>query len=374
VTTADLAPYEQCVESASSALGAFRLRLLKELDQRDGAFRWWRDFSDWKTLNMIADYLIQSLAGASEALVSASFAAQCHREAATNHSEMCNAAWRRVAATGETDPRVYIEAIPNDAATRTQRLRITQSAEQCCFHLGQTLDRLAAALIIVGGFEFRDVANVYWTDIVKHTGLLDELASPTPYKRPRVEPPDSPGRSIQEALLSPFRRPTDFGEHGWLDWLRETRNAMTHRSPAVKIDLLTMDLRVVRLFYREPKWSELQALVFGPAPTGELLDIYIQRPSTEVLEGLRDSTTTLTVALADEMKTCWDARKTNPSQIIQHGSQWPVVRPTLTSTFDGYGEDLSHSVQTNTIASNELEGLGWSAARVTDDRRREWFK
>ena len=118
MTTADLAPYEQCVESASSALGAFRLRLLKELDQRDGAFRWWRDFSDWKTLNMIADYLIQSLAGASEALVSASFAAQCHREAATNHSEMCNAAWRRVAATGETDPRVYIEAIPNDAATR----------------------------------------------------------------------------------------------------------------------------------------------------------------------------------------------------------------------------------------------------------------
>ena len=80
------------------------------------------------------------------------------------------------------------------------------------------------------------------------------------------------------------------------------------------------------------------------------------------------------MALADEMKTCWDARKKNPSQIIQHGSQWPVVRPTLTSTFDGYGEDLSHSVQTNTIASNELEGLRWSAARVTDDRRREWFK
>jgi hypothetical protein len=374
VVTADLEPYERRVEPARSSLDAFRNRLLHELDQRDGAFRWWQGFSDWKTLNMIADYLLQSLAGASEALVSASFAAQIHREAATTHSETLNATWRRVAATGETDPRVFMEAIPNDAATRTQRLRITQSAEQCCFHLGQTLDRLAAALIIVGGFEFREVAKVYWSDITKHTGLLDELASPTPYKRPRVEPPDSPGRSIQEALLSPFRRPTDFGEPGWLDWMRETRNAMTHRSPAVKIDLLTKDLRVVRLFYREPKWSELQALVFGPAPTGELLDIYIQRPSTDVLDGLCDSTTALTVALTHGMTTCWDTRKKDAGLIIQHGCQWPTVRPTPASTFDGYGEDLSHSVQTNTVASNELEGLRWSAARVTDDRRRDWTR
>ena len=323
---------------------------------------------------MIADYLLQSLAGASEALVSASFAAQTHRQATLSHSEMLDAIWTQVAATGTKDPRAFIDAVPNDAPARTLRLQIAHSAEQCFFHLGQILDRLAAALFIIGGFERRDVAGVYWTDITKRGGLLDELASVTPYKRPQVEPPTSAGRPIQEELLSPIRRAAEFGEPGWLDWLRETRNAMTHRSPAVKFDLMTMDRRIVRLFYREPKWSELQALVFGPARTGELLDTFILRPSEDVLDGLCDSTTKLTVALTDQMTTCWDARKKRPSTIIQHGCQWPTVRPAPISTFDGYGEDLSQSVQADTVASNDLEGLRWSAARVTDDRRREWFR
>jgi hypothetical protein len=142
--------YEQRVESATSSLEAFRERLIRELDQRDGAFRWWSGSSDWKTLTMVADYLIQSIAGASEALVSASFAAQTHRETAITHSEALNAVWSRLAADGVKEPRAFIEAVPNDAAARTRRLRITQSAEQCFFHLGQTLDRVAAALIIVG--------------------------------------------------------------------------------------------------------------------------------------------------------------------------------------------------------------------------------
>jgi hypothetical protein len=156
--------------------------------------------------------------------------------------------------------------------------------------------------------------------------------------------------------------------------MRDTRNAMTHRPPAVKFDLITNNRRVVRLFYREPKWSELQALIFGPMLTGELLDSLIVRPSEDVLDGLCDSTTKLAVALTDEMTNCWDRRKNDPSLIVPHGCQWPTVRPTPTVAFNGYGEDLSQSVQTNTIASNDFEGKRWTAARATDDRRRDWTK
>jgi hypothetical protein len=56
---------------------------------------------------MIADYLFQSVAGASEALVSASFAAQIHRESAFSHSEALNAAWRGVAAAGKKDALAF---------------------------------------------------------------------------------------------------------------------------------------------------------------------------------------------------------------------------------------------------------------------------
>jgi hypothetical protein len=55
---------------------------------------------------------------------------------------------------------------------------------------------------------------------------------------------------------------------------------MTHRSPATKSNVLLGNVndgvRFVRLFYRQPRWSELQSLVFCVPTGGTLFDI----PST----------------------------------------------------------------------------------------------
>lgn len=265
-------PYERRVQPATSALSSFSDDLTKQLDQQNGAFPWWNGYSDWKTLTMIADYLIQSVMGAAAALLAASFAAKTHRESNYADSTAFTEAWRAVAKSGAKDPSTYFAAIPRDGAARRREVNINHSAEHCFFHLGQTLDRLAAAMIIVGGFEVRNVVAADWGTITgtpSRDGLVHDLAAQTP--RPRVDPPESPGRTLQLELLDPVTRPSDFGPVGWLDWMRDTRNAMTHRSPATRLVAFTGNVntgfRLVRMFYRQGRWSELQSLIYG-GPAG----------------------------------------------------------------------------------------------------------
>lgn len=378
--TAGAQPYERRVHPATSALSSFADDLTKQLDQQYGAFPWWNGYSDWKTLTMIADYLIQSVLGVGSALLAASFAAKTHREANHADSHAFTEAWKGVAKSGAKDPSAYFAAIPRDAAARRRELSINQSAGHCFFHLGQTLDRLAAALIIVGGFKVKDVVAADWGTVVgtpKKDGLIQDLAAPT--ARQGVEPPDSPGRTVQVGLLDPVTRPNDFGPMGWLDWMRDTRNAMTHRSPATRLVAFTGNLNkgfhLVRMFYRQARWSELQSLIYGAPPNRQpFFAAFITRPSEDVLEGLCDSVTTFIAELTDAMMTCWAARKANPTLIVQHGSQWRNVVPTESlSPFNGYGEDISPLLQEADMLASR-DGTRWKAARVHDDRRADWFK
>jgi hypothetical protein len=372
--------YERRVELATSALDSFAEELIKELDQQNGAFPWWSGYSDWKTLTMIADCLIQSVQGGAAALIAASFAAKTHRESNFADSTAFTQAWRAVAQSGETDMEVFFAAIPRDAAARRRQLSIRNSAEHCFFHLGQTLDRLSAALIIAGGFQVRDVVGADWGTIAGtpvRDGLVQDLAASAP--RNRVEPPASPGRILQAKLLEPVARPDDFGTPGWLDWMRDTRNAMTHRSPSTSLVAFKGDVNVgislLRLFYRQGRWSELQSLIFGRPPHNQtFFGAFVTRPSEDILEGLCESTSKFVVALTDAMRTCWAARKANPALIVQHGSQWRSIQPTEpVSLFDGYGtDDVSPFLQQADVMATR-DGTRWQAARVLDDRRRDWF-
>jgi hypothetical protein len=54
--------------------------------------------------------------------------------------------------SGSQDIETFLNTLLNAPQARRRSLTITESAEACLFHLGQTLDRLAAAVIIMGGF------------------------------------------------------------------------------------------------------------------------------------------------------------------------------------------------------------------------------
>ncbi len=97
MTTGDLEDYEHRVAGATRLLGEFTSQLANELDEQNGGFRWWQDFTDWKTITMLSDYLLQSLSGISEALTSASLQAEVHRQASSDEDEVYQgSAHRRV--------------------------------------------------------------------------------------------------------------------------------------------------------------------------------------------------------------------------------------------------------------------------------------
>ena len=174
--------YERRVEPATSALNSFADDLTQQLDMENGAFKWWEGHSDWKTLNMVADYLIQSVQGASTALLAASFAAKTHRESNYADSKALTDAWKAVQKTGSANPDAYFAAIPQDAAARRRALTITNSAEHCFFHLAQTLDRLSVAMIIIGGFTVKDVAAADWATIAG-TPTRDGSSKTSPHQQ-----------------------------------------------------------------------------------------------------------------------------------------------------------------------------------------------
>jgi hypothetical protein len=379
-------PCERRIEPAASALLSFDHALNEELDLQNGAFPWWDGHSDWKTLTMIADYLIQSVRGAREALVAASFAAKTHRESNFAASDACTKALRALSKSGAVlEAEAFFAAIYDDDAAIRRERNVTSSAEHCFFHLGQTLDRLSPALIIVGGFGVRDVVSADWGTIVgtpKRPGLVQDLAAPAP--RNRVEPPATRGRALQEVLLEPVTRPDDYGPQGWLDWMRDTRNAMTHRSPATKLMIFAGDAKlgwhIVRLFYRQGRWSELQSVIYGRPPHNQTFwGAFITRPSEDNLDGLCESVSKLVVDLTRGMRDCWDLRKAYPTLIVQQGSQWQNIQPTEPiSAFDGYGVDLSPFVQQVAVQQVPIDSDDdfdrWKAGGVFDDRYAEWLR
>jgi hypothetical protein len=367
VTTDDLEDYERRVAGATTRLNDLYTQLVSELDQQNGGFRWWSGFSDWKTLTLLSDYLIQSVQGTSEALSSASLMADVHRQATSEDHEALKAAMRPIVESGTQDADEIAAAIPQDAQARRRAFTITESAESCIFHLGQALDRLAAAVIIVGGFGFKDVEKAYWSDLEAIANELDAGSIKTIF-----EPVGSKGRAVEEVLTIPVLGWQQFGPDEWLPWLRDARNGTTHRSPATKLNVAAGD-RFARPFYRQPRWSEIQALVFGSKPPNRpVFDTFILKASEDVLDGLCESTTKLVEAVTDAMVTCWSARKADPPMIVQHGKQWRTVEPQeQLSKFPGYGDDVV--ITTRQMMMHPLEGDRWQAARVTDDRRRDWY-
>jgi hypothetical protein len=385
VASDNLDDYEQRVAGATDLLGEFTKQLADELDKQNGGFRWWREFTDWKTVTMLSDYLLQSLGGTSEAITSASLKAEVHRQTSSDEDEIYQKALAEFNASGSQDLEVFLNALLNSPQARRRSLTITESAEACLFHLGQTLDRLAAAVIIVGGFGFRDVANAYWTDLVKFAEQLDPQAPPNPSPPPAgsrqairealvapIEPPASPGRLAQEALVAPVLSWEQFGSTDWLPWMRDARNGLTHRSPAAKFNVAVGD-RMTRLFYRQPRWSEIQALVFGSKPPNRpILDTFILSASQDVLDGLCDSTAQLVEALTDAMMKCWAARRANPEMIAQSGRQWRKVDPDeALSQFPGYGDRVT--LDSREIRLSPVDTKRWVAARIGDEDRHRWF-
>ena len=133
MTTGDPEDYEQHVAGATRVLADFTNQLANELDEQNGGFRWWKDFSDWKTITMLSDYLLQSISGTSEALTSASLQAEVHRQASFDEDDVFQKALAEFNESGSQDVEAFLKTLMNAPQARRRSLTITESAEACLF-------------------------------------------------------------------------------------------------------------------------------------------------------------------------------------------------------------------------------------------------
>lgn len=369
-TDAMVDDYRGRVEPATSLLDQFADDLVDQLDVGGGnGFPWWSGYSDWKTLTLIADYLIQAVRGASESLVAASLSATEHAHLRFWRQSKATGTWGKLDRQGTASADDYVQAMidPKDD------LKAAMTAEHTLYHLAQTLDRLAIALLVVGGIQVKDVARSDWGTVETVKKVLDSVPVRGANK-PRVEPEGSQGREFQARLLSSLDNLDRYGPADWLAWLRETRNASTHRAPGVKWTVLDRKRRLVSPLYQQPKWSEVQTFVYAakPGPEGALL----QEDSAVTLDGLCKSVTRFVADLAKAMTECWDARQRAPELIVQHGRLWPDLEPaTSRLRFRGYsGGGTIRLIKGSKLRLNEKDGIRFRAARILDTDRNRWFQ
>lgn len=277
----------------------------------------------------------------------------------------------------------YSWSSTSEGAARRRGQTITFSAEHCLFHLGQVLDRLAAVIIIVGGFGREDVFRAGWPWV---TGLADALKPTAKAKAKKgkrkagsavittelVQPPGSDGREAQRKLFDAVLAEADHGPQEWLEWTRETRNAMTHRPPIRVLNSINSD-GAGRLLFRHPKWSEVQAFAFADRPADEQMSgVLLLKSIADVLDGLCDSMNSYVSAIMHAVSECWNTRKAKPVLIIQPAAQWQSPKPAEPpSKFPGYGADVAPA-EGSVVITHTNEGRRWQAARVLDEVRHGW--
>jgi hypothetical protein len=383
----DLEDYEKRVQPATAASDAFAIQLYEELDTQNGGFWWWKDHLDWKRRVLISDYLIASVQGVSASLMAACLAADEYRLNAVADGSALQEAFEGVrTSTAKPSIHDFAAAVPRDRAARRRGRMIAYSAEHCLFHLGQVLDRLAAVIVIVGGFGKEDVLGASWNwinDLAAELGRAEpESARKTKKARRKplsglittelVQPPESDGREAQTNLIDVALAAADHGPQDWLRWTRDTRNAMTHRPPIRELNSVTSE-GVARLLYRHPKWTDIQALAFAEQPADEpMAGVFLLKSTADVLDGLCDSMNSFVTAIMQAVSECWNARRVRPMLIIQPAAQWQSPKPlSPPSKFPGDGRDAV-PVEGSVVLTHTNEGRRWQSARVFDNVKHQW--
>lgn len=355
--------WEQNVQQGVVPLAELEQLVMDDLDEAAGGIGWWVGMLDWKRSVLLADYLLQSIDGAAASLQRASYAAGEHR--------------RVVAALDyEAVQKVRRGEMPYEgqsAMGRQQVARREMTIEQVFYHLCQCLDRLAAAVLVVGAVN-RDVAKAAWTQIEDLQKTAREKSSTLTLRKrikEQLEPTGTPGRALQEELLLSVADHEEFGPPDWLPWMLETRHTFTHRGESTRLVILKgrpgRPEGLHRGLPRTPKRSDVESFGLQPPTRQSLEQLLLPKGTPETLEGLVDSTSGLAGQLAQAMQTCWVARRENPTLLIQHGKQWSKVEHVEPMRFEGYGPKVALLLGDGaSVRVSPSTGKRMRAARILD--------
>jgi len=181
---------------------------------------------------------------------------------------------------------------------------------------------------------------------------------------------EGPGRAAQMALVSILRAQVDAAPAGWFAWVEGTRNTLVHRARRIvwEVDDSSRRDGVFRPLARDPEQTAAEAMARAPPGTGrEYLDEHALDTMTGTLEVVVAATRTVAVGAG-----VWDARRTNPSLIVQPAAQWPTITRGEVTGFDGFDSDDGPHITAGALMLSPSLWRRMEAARLSDDRHGQW--
>lgn len=366
-----MSDYLKAVEPAARAITTLSREVEADLDEIEGGIGWWNGHVGWQVSAQLGEYLLASCTGAADSLRRASIAVKKHRETeySLNHFRATRA--QQLARRPSTrDEKVAALSASSDAEREKEDLLDIWS-EQVLVSLAQTLDRLAAAVLIVSGVR----ENVVRADWGKLMGLAErELRSgPTQgLSQGDFALPGSPGREAQHRLLRVAAAWSDYGPDDWLDWLLKSRNTAVHRAPRMNLKVMITDKQrvagTIAPLYAQPDWVDTEAIV--AASHGGLHAMFLKQSAQSIFDGLLASMVSLAESVADEARFLWVDRRSNPELIIQNGASWRPVSKAAVLEFPGYGRAAPTVFNETVFGASLMRRL--RAAKLMDDQVDQW--
>ncbi|GAW48099.1 MULTISPECIES: hypothetical protein [unclassified Nocardioides] len=362
------ASWEDRVEPGTKAAGALLSAMHADLDDVLGGFGWWSGYTDQRRVALLSEYLMSSISGVSHALASASLQATTLAE-----KQFADAMWihTRCLDVARTNPAAsnddFLASIQRGPSERRRMTEIEAAREHVFFHLAQTMDRLAASIIGVAALHV-DIIRADWNDIRYALRRMDNGG-----KRP-LDDPGTDGRLAQEDLLKVIRSAVVVGPVNWMEWMLRQRDTAAHRAPKTSWMLLVSggapDPRTVFPFYRQPGWSEVEAMA-STGVNGGPNDLLIMREPQQIVDHFVEHVTGVVEAAMIAMKSLWDRRRRERTLLVQPGVQWPNVMEHIALQFDGFDASPLHVVG-ETIFTSPETSTRMSASKVMDSDRAFW--
>lgn len=367
----DMADYRARVRAATDAIDALSVEIEADLDEEAGGIGWWNGHVGWKTSAQLGTYLLASCTGVAESLRHASLVIEEHRqkEFGLNQDRIARARLLE-GRPSSVDEKITALTAASDSERRREDLQSVY-AEHALVSLAQSLDRLAAVVATVVGVR-ENVLGYDW-------GKLADLAEREPRSGPTngirqglLADLGTPGRDLQHQVLTRVSAAHEHGPNDWLKWLIKSRNTAVHRAPRWSIPTMTVEKRrvsgLVSLPIAQPDWADTEAV--ARSSRGGSGSMFLTQAPQTIFEGLLESVVSLTASLAGECRQIWNARRQDPTLIIQAGASWrPVSKATLLD-FPGYGDPAPTVAKEVAMNGGLIRRL--RAAKLMGDQVHEW--
>jgi hypothetical protein len=362
-------PYDEPVEEGGRA---FRERLgvdcpeitrleegiLADLDPELFGVGWWATQLGTKRRILIADCLYQAVASVDDNLVEAKLhllnLQHWYDEENRQNADVIYAD----PTTGEARVRV---SPPRSAMDQLPATMSTLHVVGALQSLNTALDCLAGAIVGVWALPMNIQRASYGTVI----WFLEGRGRP------------KPSESHSELGRALARRVSDSGPAGWLDWMRQFRNASLHRGRRLNAKHLTQRHPILldsngqvipradttSVLPAEPGLSEVEAIL-------AMRPLQLTEPAMVTLGGCLDSTRELVRAVGSDLLEVWARRRADPAWLPQPEAQWDSVDLDKKPEFEGYSPGAASSKMPVMIAHPSYSRRIQAAALESKNRPR----